>query len=320
MATSQALEPDVNQQTDGTTRDDASTLMTSVAGSIYEYRKEHGRTYHSYKEGNYPFPNDETELDRLDLQHLLFANIQDEKLFLAPLTNPKKALDIGTGTGVWAIEFADKFPDAQITGTDLSPTAAQWVPSNLSFEVDDANDDWAFKTKFDFIHVREMQMAIEEKKLFKQALEHLNPGAWFEIKGGTLPFACDDDSYKGTALEEWSTGMVEISTKLGQPFDNPFSYKQWLEEAGFTNITEKMIPVPINAWPKDPKMKQVGLWQQVNLMHGLQGFTVKLFTEFKGYSEDQVTSLLEKVKADLGNKEIHAYLRVMVLTAQKPSA
>jgi SAM-dependent methyltransferase len=319
MATAPGLEPDVQQEQDSATRDDSS-LMTSVAGSIYEYRKEHGRTYHSYREGNYPFPNDETELERLELQHHLFSVIQDDQLFLAPIKDPKNVLDLGTGTGTWAIEFADKYPDAQVIGTDLSPVAAQWVPSNLSFEVDDANDDWAYKTKFDFIHVREMQMSMEEKKLFKQAFEHLAPGGWFEIKGGTLPFACDDESFKGTSLEEWSSGMVEISSKLGRPFTNPFSYKQWLEEAGFINVTEKMLPVPINSWPKDAKMKLVGSWQQVNLLHGLQGFTVKLFTEFKGYTEEQVTTLLEKVKKDLGNKSIHAFLKVMVLTAQKPSS
>jgi hypothetical protein len=79
--------------------EESDSLITSVRSSTYDYRKEHGRTYHSYKEGNYPFPNDENELERLDLQHLLFANVQDEKLYLSPLENPKEVLDIGTGTG-----------------------------------------------------------------------------------------------------------------------------------------------------------------------------------------------------------------------------
>jgi hypothetical protein len=30
-------------------------------------------------------------------------------------------LDIGTGTGAWAIDFADEYPKAEVIGTDLSP-------------------------------------------------------------------------------------------------------------------------------------------------------------------------------------------------------
>lgn len=30
-------------------------------------------------------------------------------------------LDIGTGTGIWAIDFADEHPETTVIGTDLSP-------------------------------------------------------------------------------------------------------------------------------------------------------------------------------------------------------
>jgi methylase of polypeptide subunit release factors len=29
--------------------------------------------------------------------------------------------DVGTGTGIWAIDFADQYNNAEVTGTDLSP-------------------------------------------------------------------------------------------------------------------------------------------------------------------------------------------------------
>jgi Methyltransferase domain len=160
--------------------------------------------------------------------------------------------------GIWAIEFADMFPDAHVTGTDLSPCQPQWEPPNLDFQVDDANDDWTFKHKFDYIHVREMQMAIEEKKLFRQAYEYLESGRWLEIKAGTLPLRCDDDSFDGTTIKEWSDGMVEASKKINMAFDNPYHWKEWVEEAGFINITEPPIALPVNTWPKDPKMKETG--------------------------------------------------------------
>jgi hypothetical protein len=43
----------------------------------------------------------------LDLQHHLFRMTMDDKLFLAPLSNPQNVMDIATGTGIWAIEFGN---------------------------------------------------------------------------------------------------------------------------------------------------------------------------------------------------------------------
>ena len=61
------------------------------------------------------------EQDRLDLQHHVIKLLLNGELHLAPLENPKRILDLGTGTGLWAIEMADKFPKAKVIGTDLSP-------------------------------------------------------------------------------------------------------------------------------------------------------------------------------------------------------
>jgi methylase of polypeptide subunit release factors len=49
----------------------------------------------------------------------------DNRLGLAPPNEPgvnvKRVLDVGTGTGIWAIDYADEHPDTQVVGVDLSP-------------------------------------------------------------------------------------------------------------------------------------------------------------------------------------------------------
>ena len=64
---------------------------------------------------------DQREFDRLDLQHHLLSKTYGNRLHFAPLHNPRNCLDVGTGTGIWAVEFADEYPECQVVGTDLSP-------------------------------------------------------------------------------------------------------------------------------------------------------------------------------------------------------
>jgi methylase of polypeptide subunit release factors len=45
--------------------------------------------------------------------------MMEGKLHLAPVKDPQRILDVGTGTGIWAIDTADLYPSAEVIGTDL---------------------------------------------------------------------------------------------------------------------------------------------------------------------------------------------------------
>lgn len=95
---------------DSFSSDDSSSLYsdtTSITSSIENYTYENGRRYHAYKSGKYYIPNDEKEQDRLDLAHHVWLLTLRGDLYRSPLKEEKlkRALDIGTGTGIWAIEF-----------------------------------------------------------------------------------------------------------------------------------------------------------------------------------------------------------------------
>jgi hypothetical protein len=92
---------------------------TSVMSSVYKFREENGRTYHAYRaeEATYFMPNDERETERLDLQHHMCIRMQDNRLYVCPAGTDKpltRVLDLGTGTGIWAIDLADEHPETSV--------------------------------------------------------------------------------------------------------------------------------------------------------------------------------------------------------------
>src|SRR5690348_4950580 len=104
--------------------------------------------------------------------HHLFLLLQDGKLYSAPLAKDiERALDIGTGTGVWAIDFADEFTNTVVLGTDLSPIQHPLVPPNCIFEIDDCTDTWVYQENyFDYIHIRTLFGSIQDwDTLYSQA-------------------------------------------------------------------------------------------------------------------------------------------------------
>ena len=72
--------------------------------SIYAYRILQGRTYNAPRTSEYWAPNDDQQNEGLDLLHNCLLMTMDGKLFLAPIgDNPQRVLDVGTGTGIWAM-------------------------------------------------------------------------------------------------------------------------------------------------------------------------------------------------------------------------
>ncbi|KAJ3946945.1 uncharacterized protein N0V96_003322 [Colletotrichum fioriniae] len=77
--------------------DASSSGSTSITSSVLKHSYENGRRY--------PIPNDDIEQNREDMKHAMVMELTDGKLFHAPIgDSPSKIIDLGTGTGMWAME------------------------------------------------------------------------------------------------------------------------------------------------------------------------------------------------------------------------
>ena len=112
-------------------------------------------------------------MDHLALFHAMLLIAHDDRLHLAPLPETsQRVLDCGTGTGIWALEFGDLYPSAEVIGVDISANAPTFVAPNVRFEIDDLEDDWTWNVPFDYIHSRYLAGGIKDwEKYVKQCYE-----------------------------------------------------------------------------------------------------------------------------------------------------
>lgn len=256
-------------------------------------------------------PRDEKELERCDMGHEKYYLLLENNRYLAPIgENPGHVLDLGTGTGIWSMDFADTFTSSRVIGVDIAPTQPSVVPPNCFFEIDDIESDWALKKEsFDFIFSRDLVFAIRDwPKLIHQAFEHLKPGGWIEFQCIHGVLGCDDGSLPDdSSFRQYDKLVQEAAIAFGTPLDDPARWKEWFQKEGFEDVVEKRFKVPSNTWPKDPRMKLVGAFEKENMLEGLEGFSVRLFQRGLGWTPEETNILLEKVRNEIRNKSIHAY-------------
>ncbi|KAL9070259.1 MAG: hypothetical protein Q9161_004952 [Pseudevernia consocians] len=171
------------------------------------------------------------------------------KLNLAPVSsNLERILDIGTGTGIWAMEM----------------------------------------------------------------------GGWVECIDLDLEWNSPDGSLTPEhASKYFNTTYLKASREGGmEPCPGPL-LEGWLKDAGFKDVAAERHVWPVGTWPADKHLREVGAWNYLQIMEGLEAFTYALFTRVLDYSQQEVDVVCAKIRKEMRDPQMHAYFHMHVAYGRK---
>jgi ubiquinone/menaquinone biosynthesis C-methylase UbiE len=196
----------------------------------------------------YLLPKDAQEDQRLQFQHYALQHAFGNH-YLAPLSQETKTiLDVGAGTGIWAMDMAQQFSQAQIIGVDLALTSLPRVlPGTCLFCHADVLKGLPFPNQqFDFTHQRLLVLAIPAPRwpeVVQELVRVTRLQGWIELLevGTTVQNA-------GPATERLLSWLRESCQALGIEFTMVTQLSDLLKQAGCQAVEAQDIPVPLGSW------------------------------------------------------------------------
>ena len=214
------------------------------------------------------------EIGRRDFQHHLLRQAL-RGAYVAPVGEPVAVLDVGCGTGRWALELAERFPQARIAGVDRVPPAALAAPgarpANLVFVAADVRDGLPFAdATFDFVHMRLLLGAVPAVRwpgIVRELVRVTRLGGWVELVEGDL---ARGGGPAQDALNDWS---IRASLSYGVDPRLGARIGDLLRDAGLSGVETRELILPIG-----DASGRLGAMMAVEFLAGVEALRAEIVT------------------------------------------
>jgi predicted O-methyltransferase YrrM len=164
------------------------------------------------------------------------------------LEGVRRVLDLGGGSGAYAIAFAQASPEVEVDLLDLAPVLRiarrhiehAGVADRVKTRVGDLCQE-SYGAGYDLVFISAICHMLdpeENKKMLRKSYAALRPGGRVVIQD----FILEPDKTAPRHAALFALNML-VNTRGGSSYSEP-EYRAWLEEAGFQRITRLFVPGP----------------------------------------------------------------------------
>jgi SAM-dependent methyltransferase len=273
-------------------------------------------------------PIDEEERVRQYAIHETYLRLFNKQLTTVPLNDPRYILDIGTGIGEWAIAMAERYPRAEVFGTDIAPIQpTHQVPFNVEFHIEDAEDEWIRPADtVDLVHLRNLEGAFSDWSfIYSQAFACLKPGGWIEIldwdnvlSNGNFLSCFPDDS----PAHQLVSAVLRAAEIAGKPRDAGHLDPALLRASGFVDVRETVYDLSMST--HDDAAASYRQFWLFSVVTGFEPMCLRMLTKYLGMDPDEAKSLCREVAmetkkvAEDPQRAQHFVVKLRVVVARKP--
>lgn len=94
-------------------------------------------------------------------------------------------------------------------------------------------------------------------------------------------------------MYDWSQMFIKVCEDIGQTFKIAERSKNFIEQAGFVDVVEKEYKMPVGGWMEDKKWKEIGQWNLLFLLEGLDGMQLFILKTILGVSFSRPSGFLD---------------------------
>ena len=154
-------------------------------------------------------------------------------------------------------------------------------------------------------------MAIRDwPRLIRQSFHCLKPGTGYLHLSASVPdFQSDDGTLPpDSAYIEMGRIYFEMSERVGVSGKEPLRWKQYLEDAGYVDVVERIFKIPTNPWPKDERLKRIGAFELAHFREGIANVFARGYTDILGGDPVYFEVLLARARREVADREMHSWV------------